>query len=237
MALKACGAARHQDAVLVNGNNVLGTSNLQHVDDGRTGSTGAVLHNFNILDALAHYFQGVEHTGQHDDSGAVLVIVENGNVQVALQFGFDLEALGAADVLQVDAAESRGNGLDGRDNFLFGLGVQADGERVHAAKLLEQHTLALHDRQAGFGADVAQAQHGGAVGHNGHSAAFHRVGVYVIGVGLDLAAGLGHAGGVGGGQGIAVFAGGQALHGDLAGIFAVKFQGSFVVIHDVYLVP
>ena len=32
----------------------------------------------------------------------------------------------------------------------------------------------------------------------------------------------GRTGGVGGGQGVAVFAGGKALHGDLAGIFAVE---------------
>ncbi len=102
------GAARDQDAVLVDGDDVLGTGHLQHVDDGRTGRAGAVLHNFNILDAFAHHFQGVEHTGQHDDGGTVLVIVEDGDVQVTLQLSFDLEALGAADVLQVDAAEGRG---------------------------------------------------------------------------------------------------------------------------------
>ena len=193
------------------------------MDDGRTGGTGAVLHNFDVLDALANDFQGIEHTGQNDDRGAVLVIVEHGNVEVALELGLDLEALGAADILEVDAAERRCDGLDGCNDFLFGVGVQADGERIDAAKLLEQHALAFHDRQTGLGADVAKAQHGSAVGHDGHSAAFHRVGVNVVGIGLDLTAGLGHAGGVGGGQGVAVFAGGQALHGDLAGIFAVEF--------------
>ena len=222
MALQPSGAAGDQDAVLVDGDDVLGTGHLQHVDDGRTGRAGAVLHNFNILDAFAHHFQGVEHTGQHDDGGTVLVIVEDGDVQVTLQLSFDLEALGAADVLQVDAAEGRGNGLDSRNDFLFGFGVQADGERVHAAELLEQHALAFHDRQASLGADVAKAQHSGAVGHDGHGAAFHRVGVDVIGVGLDLTAGLGHTGGVGGGQGVSIFAGGKALHGNLAGIFAVE---------------
>ena len=42
------------------------------------------------------------------------------------------------------------------------------GKRVDAAELLEQHRLALHDRHRGLGADVAEAEHRGAVGDDGH---------------------------------------------------------------------
>ena len=59
VALQPSGAAGDQDAVLVDGDDVLGAGHLQHVDDGRTGRAGAVLHNLNILDAFAHHFQGV----------------------------------------------------------------------------------------------------------------------------------------------------------------------------------
>ena len=231
MAFKARGAVRVEDAVLINGDDVLSARDLQHVDDGRARRAGAVLDDLDVLNALADDLQGVEHTRQHDDGCAVLVVVEHGDVEVTLEFGFDFKALGAADVLQVDTAEGRGNGLDRSDDFLLRLGVQADGERIDAAELLEQDTLALHDRQTGLGADVAQTQHGSAVRDDGDGAALHRVGVDVIGVCLDLAARLGHAGGIGGGQRVAVLAFAKALHGDLAGELAVELQSSFVVVH------
>jgi hypothetical protein len=47
-------------------------------------------------------------------------------------------------------------------------GVEADREGVDAGELLEQQRLALHDRHGGLGADVAEAEHRGAVGDDGH---------------------------------------------------------------------
>ena len=102
---------------------------------------------------------------------------------------------------------------------------------VVVAELLEQHRLALHDRQTGFRADIAQAQHGGAVGNNSHHVALEGVLIHVVGVFLDLAAGFGHTGSVGGGQ---VIAGGDlhlAYDAHLALVGLVHFQSSFIVIH------
>ena len=45
-------------------------------------------------------------------------------------------------------------------------GVEADRHGVDAAELLEQHRLALHHRQRGGRADVTEAEHRGAVGHD-----------------------------------------------------------------------
>ena len=80
MAFKARGAVRVEDAVLINGNDVLSARDLQHVDDGRARRAGAVLDDFDVLNALADDLQGVEHTRQHDDSCAVLVVVKHGDV-------------------------------------------------------------------------------------------------------------------------------------------------------------
>jgi hypothetical protein len=71
--------------------------------------------------------------------------------------------------------------------------VDLDVEHVDAGELLEQHALAFHDRLGGQRADVAQAQHGGAVGDDGDQVAARRV---FIGVGRvldDFLAGRGHA--------------------------------------------
>ena len=184
-----------------------------------------------ILHLLAHHAQGVDERSRHDDGGAVLVVMEDGNVQLTLQRFFDLEALRAFDVLQIDAAEGRGDGLAGRDDAGGVVGVDADGEGIHAAEFLEQHGLALHDRQTGFGADVAQAQHGGAVGHDGHHVALEGVLVHVVGILFDLAARLGDAGGVSRGQVVAGLDLDLAHDADCAVVALVHFESGFVVIH------
>ena len=58
--------------------------------------------------------------------------------------------------------------------------VDFDVEDVDAGEFLEQHALAFHHRLGGQRADIAQAQHGGAVGDDGHQVAARRV---FIGVG------------------------------------------------------
>ena len=76
----------------------------------------------------------------------------------------DVEALGRLDVFQVDAAEGRLQAGDDVDQLVrVGL-VDLDVEHVDAGEFLEQAGLAFHHRLAGQRADVAQAQHGGAVG-------------------------------------------------------------------------
>lgn len=59
---KARGAVRVEDAVLINGDDVLSARDLQHVDDGRARRAGAVLDDLDVLNALADDLQGVEHT-------------------------------------------------------------------------------------------------------------------------------------------------------------------------------
>ena len=184
-----------------------------------------------IFHLLAHHTQGVDEGSSNDDRSAVLVIVKHRDVQLTLQCFFDLKALGALDILQIDAAKGGRNGLAGCNHAGSVVGIDADGEGIHAAELLEQHRLALHDRQTGFRADIAQAQHSRAVGNDRHHVALEGILIHVLGVFLDLAAGLCHAGGVGGGQVVA----GSDLHlahdAHLSLVGLVHFQSSFIVIH------
>ena len=71
-----------------------------------------------VLDLLAGELDRVEQGGEHDDRGAVLVVVEDRDVEAGLQALLDLEAAGRADVLEVDAAERGGDRLDGRDDLV-----------------------------------------------------------------------------------------------------------------------
>ena len=64
-------------------------------------------HHADVADPLPGQGQRVEQRGQHHDRGAVLVIVEHGDVELGLQPVLDLEAARRRDVLEVDAAEAR----------------------------------------------------------------------------------------------------------------------------------
>ena len=108
--------------------------------------------------------QAVEDRCADDDRGAVLIIMENRNLHALAQLLLDVEALRRLDVLKVDAAEG---GLQRRDHVDQLVGVRLvdfQVEHVDAGKLLEQYGLAFHHRLGSQRADVAQAQHRGAVG-------------------------------------------------------------------------
>ena len=82
---------------------------------------------------------------------------------------------------------------DGLDDLLDVGGVQADRDGVDAAELLEQHGLALHHRHRGGRADVAEAEHGGAVGDDGDGVRHPGVVLGHRRVGGDRLAHPGHA--------------------------------------------
>ncbi len=137
------------------------------------------------LMSLLDHPQRVEERGQHDDRRTVLVVVEDRDVQLLAQPGLDLEAARRGDVLQVDAGEPGRDRLDHLDDLLGVLGVQAERPGVDAGEPLEQRGLALHHRQRGLRADVAEAEHGGAVGDDRDAVALDRQPAGVVGVGRD----------------------------------------------------
>ncbi len=74
-------------------------------------------------------------------------------------------------IFEVDSAE---RGLEGFDHGAEGvdlLGVDVDVEHVDVGELLEEHALAFHHRLAGQRPDVAQSQHGRAIGDHAHQVA------------------------------------------------------------------
>ena len=161
----------------------------------------------------------------------MLVVVEDGDVADLFEPALNLKAARRGDILQVHAAEGAGNQADGFYDLVHVLALDAQGEGVHVAKLLEQHALALHHGHGGLGADVAQAEHGGAI--RGHQAEVVAAGQFVAqirGV-LYRQAGRGHAGRIGQGE---VF---LRLHRHAGGDFNLALplrvfaQGFLCVIH------
>ncbi len=127
----------------------------------------------------------------------MLVVVEHRDVEQLLQLALDHEALGALDVLEIDAAEGRPDVLHHRDELVRGGGLDLDVDGIHVGEALEQHRLALHHWLGRQGSEVAQPEDGGAVGDHRHQVALG--GVVVGGVGIlgDLAHRGGDARGIG----------------------------------------
>ena len=119
-----------------------------------------------LVDLLANDLQAVEHGGTGNDRGAVLVIVEDRNVHPRLELLLDVEALRRLDIFEVDTAERRLEGGNHVDQLVRVVLGQFDVEDVNTGEFLEQATLAFHDRLGSQRADIAEAKHGGAVGHD-----------------------------------------------------------------------
>jgi hypothetical protein len=146
-----------------------------------------------LRDVLAHHLQAVQQRRGRDDRRAVLIVVEDGDVHALAQLLLDVEALGRLDVLEVHAAERRLQRGDDLDDLVRVACIEFDVEHVDAGEFLEQAALAFHHRLAGQRTDVAQAQHGGTVGHHGHEVGARGVLGGHRGVLVDFFAGVGHA--------------------------------------------
>jgi hypothetical protein len=101
----------------------------------------------------------------------VLVVVEDGDVELFFQTLFDLEATRGRDVLEVYAAERGCQVLDGLDYLVRLLGVEADRERVDVRELLEERRLALHHGHRRPRSYVPETQYRRTVRDDGHRVA------------------------------------------------------------------
>src|SRR5665647_846685 len=161
--------------------------------DGHVGGARADEGDLHLVDLLAHDLESVDQACQRDASGALLVVVPDGDLALLAQCVEDTEALGLRDVFEVHATQARLHELDELDELVGVLGVDHERKTVDAAEVLVEQRLALHDRQAGLGTDVAHAQHAGAVADHGHRVALVGVLVDLLGVVLDVETGLADA--------------------------------------------
>ena len=213
-----------QNAEAIDHLEVLHAQVHQMTADGDARAAGAVDDHLGFADLLADHAQRVDQGRAHHHGGAVLVVVEHRDIADFLQLALDLEAAGSGDVFQVDAAEAAADQVNGADDFIHVLAADADREGVHVAERLEQRALAFHDGHAGFRADIAQAQHRGAVGDHGHQVVAAGEGEGFIVILLNLQTGLGDAGRISQGQIFLVLYGDAGNDLDLALPFAVQAQ-------------
>ena len=109
----------------------------------------------------------------------------------------NVEAFRGLDVFQVDSAAGGFQELAELDDIVGVLRAHFQIEDIDIGKALEEHGLAFHHRLGGVRANVAQAQHGRAVGDHRHQVAPRGVFKGQVVVLVNLLARLGHAGRIG----------------------------------------
>ena len=139
------------------------TCGKKELDDRDRRRPGTGCDDFDILFFLSDDLECVCQTCQSDDSGSMLVIVEDRNIGTFLELPLDLKTAGSGNILEVDASEGSGNQSNCAHKLIHILGLYAERKGIYIAERLEQDTFALHDRHTGFGTDIAQAQDSGAV--------------------------------------------------------------------------
>ena len=157
---------------------------------GHAARARAIDHDPRAAQILACDCGGVQQRRAADDRRAVLVVMKYRDVHPFLEFFLDVEALRRLDVLKVHAAEGRLEQFDDADDLLRIRGVDFKVEHVDVREALEEDALAFHDRLPGERADVAEAEHGGAIRDDGHQIGAGGVVGGALRVPHDLQAGL-----------------------------------------------
>ena len=179
---------------------ILKTGGQEQLYDGNGGRARAAGDDPDFLFLLADHLQGVHHTGQGNDGGTVLVVMEDRNITYFLEFALDLKTSGSGNVLQVNAAEGTGDQGDGVHDLIHVFALNTQRERVYITKGFEKDTFALHHRHAGLGSDVSQSQDRCPVRNDRAQIVAPGKGIGLAYVLLDGKAGLRHTGRIGKGK-------------------------------------
>ncbi len=174
----------------------LHTEMTEEAGAGDPGGPGAAEHHACLLDPSVRDLECVEEGGGTDDRRAVLVVVEDGDLQALAEGLLDHETVGGLDVLQVYPADRRLQQAAELDDVLGIVACHLEVEDVDVGEPLEEDGLPFHHRLPGEWPDVAQSEHGRSVGYHCHQVALVGVAECVVGVGGNGEAGLCDAGGV-----------------------------------------
>ena len=148
---------------------------LEQFEAGDAGGARAVADELGRGDFAAGEIERIQQAGGGDDGGAVLVVMENRDVEQFAQALLDDETLRRLDVLEVDAAPAGAEIADAIDELVGVLGGDLEIDGVDVGEALEQHGLAFHHRLGRQRAAIAEAEDRRAVGDDGDEIALHRV--------------------------------------------------------------
>ena len=140
------GAAVVDGAGAVADDDVANTERQQELGNRHARRAAAVYRNVQVLQRGAAQLGGVEQCRADDDGGAVLIVMEDGHIELETEPALDLEAARRGDIFQIYAAEARGDGADvGHDIIRLASG-EADGKGFDPGQRAEEDGLAFHHR-------------------------------------------------------------------------------------------
>jgi hypothetical protein len=157
------------------------------------GGAGSREDAFHCRDVAARDLERIEERSSGYDRGSVLVVVEDRDAKSLAQLLFYIEAIRGANVLEIDSPDAWLEQLAEPYDIVGVFGSDFEVEDVEVGKLFEKIPFALHYGLSSERPDVAEAEDGGAVGHDGDEVSAGGVLVCILGILLDLEAGLGNA--------------------------------------------
>ena len=110
---------------------------LDQFDAGDRRGTGTIRDDADVLHLAAGQVQRVDQPGGGDDGRAVLVVVEDRNLQTLAKLLLDDETFRRLDVFQIDPAEAWRQHRDGIDELVGVMRVDLEVEAVDIGELLE----------------------------------------------------------------------------------------------------
>ena len=147
------------DTIFITEDDIAKAHGDQQLANGDACCPGAVDDNAHFSHLFPCYLHGIQHRRRNHDGCAMLVIMENRNIADLFQSALNFKASGGRNILQIDAAEAFGNQINGIDDGIHILGIDAQGKGIHIAKFFEQYALPFHHRHARRRADIPQPQH------------------------------------------------------------------------------
>jgi hypothetical protein len=154
------------DAEMVGDHEVFRSGRDQQLQDRRSSRARPRLDDPHVAEILPDDAQGIGERGEYHDRRAVLVVVEDRDVEQFAEPPFDLEAARRRDVLEVDTGETGSDELDRPDDLVDILGIQADGPGIDTCEPFEECRLAFHDGKRGSRPQIAESKDGGTISHH-----------------------------------------------------------------------
>ena len=175
-------------------NVVSGNAQLdQQAKAGQRCSASTRGHQLDLRRIFADHFEPIQNGSANHNRRAMLVVVKHRDLHTFAQLALDIKTVRCFDVFEIDATKGRLQRGDDLNKFVkIVFFVDLNIKNVNAGKLFEQYPLAFHHRLGRQRADIAQAQHRGAVGDDRHQVASAGVFECRVGVPDNLLARGGH---------------------------------------------
>ena len=117
---------------------------LEQFDAGNGGGASAIHDHFDFLDVTLSDIKTVDKTCGGDDSRAMLVVMEYGDIHNFAETLLDHKAIRRTDIFQINAAERWAEETHAIDKLFDILGIDFKIDAIDIGKAFEQNRLAFH---------------------------------------------------------------------------------------------